>query len=59
VPTITNPDGRPAGDTEGLSTTHLVVTDKRGDVASYTLTIEQTGGNGMVVPGRGFLLNTR
>ncbi len=56
--TITNPDGRPAtGDTEGLSTTHLVVTDKRGDVASYTLTIEQTGGNGMVVPGRGFLLN--
>src|SRR3954468_93584 len=56
--TITNPDARPAtGDTEGLSTTHLVVTDKRGDVASYTLTIEQTGGNGMVVPGRGFLLN--
>jgi gamma-glutamyltranspeptidase/glutathione hydrolase len=55
--TVTNPDGRPAGNTEGLSTTHLVVTDKRGDVASYTLTIEQTGGNGMVVPGRGFLLN--
>ncbi len=26
-------------------------------MASYTLTIEQTGGNGMVVPGRGFLLN--
>jgi gamma-glutamyltranspeptidase / glutathione hydrolase len=56
--TITHPGGRPAGrNTEGLSTTHLVVTDKRGDVASYTLTIEQTGGNGMVVPGRGFLLN--
>lgn len=44
-------------DTEGLSTTHLVVVDKWGDVASYTLTIEQTGGSGIVVPGRGFLLN--
>ena len=31
--------------------------DRWGNVASYTLTIEQTGGNGMVVPGRGFLLN--
>jgi gamma-glutamyltranspeptidase/glutathione hydrolase len=49
---------RPAsGDPEGLSTTHLVTTDRWGNVASYTLTIEQTGGNGMVVPGRGFLLN--
>jgi gamma-glutamyltranspeptidase/glutathione hydrolase len=48
---------RPAGDHEGLSTTHLVTTDRWGNVASYTLTIEQTGGNGMVVPGRGFLLN--
>jgi gamma-glutamyltranspeptidase/glutathione hydrolase len=26
-------------------------------VVEYTLTIEQTGGSGMVVPGRGFLLN--
>ena len=32
-------------------------TDRWGNVVSYTLTIEQTGGNGMVVPGRGFLLN--
>jgi gamma-glutamyltranspeptidase/glutathione hydrolase len=57
-PTITQPDPRRASaDTEGLSTTHLVTADKWGDVASYTLTIEQTGGNGMVVPGRGFLLN--
>jgi gamma-glutamyltranspeptidase / glutathione hydrolase len=49
---------RPAsGDKEGVSTTHLVTTDRWGNVASYTLTIEQTGGNGMVVPGRGFLLN--
>jgi gamma-glutamyltranspeptidase / glutathione hydrolase len=45
------------GDQEGLSTTHLTVADKWGDVASYTLTIEQTGGSGIVVPDRGFLLN--
>jgi gamma-glutamyltranspeptidase/glutathione hydrolase len=55
--TITHPAGAASGDHEGLSTTHLVTTDAWGDVASYTLTIEQTGGNGMVVPGRGFLLN--
>src|SRR6202035_3048441 len=28
-----------------------------GDVVSYTSTIEQLGGSGIVVPGRGFLLN--
>jgi gamma-glutamyltranspeptidase/glutathione hydrolase len=38
-------------------TTHLVVADKWGNVASYTLTIEQTGGSGITVPGYGFLLN--
>jgi gamma-glutamyltranspeptidase/glutathione hydrolase len=38
-------------------TTHLVVTDRWGNVASYTLTIEQTGGSGILVPGYGFLLN--
>jgi gamma-glutamyltranspeptidase/glutathione hydrolase len=42
---------------EGLSTTHLVTADKWGNVASYTLTIEQTGGSGITVPGYGFLLN--
>ena len=41
----------------GTSTTHLVTADRWGDVVSYTLTIEQTGGSGIVVPGRGFLLN--
>ncbi|MEU4289313.1 gamma-glutamyltransferase [Kribbella sp. NPDC026596] len=44
-------------DTEGRSTTHLVAADKWGNVVSYTLTIEQTGGSGITVPGRGFLLN--
>ncbi|WP_316780973.1 gamma-glutamyltransferase [Streptomyces sasae] len=42
---------------EGENTTHLTVADKWGNVVSYTLTIEQTGGSAMTVPGRGFLLN--
>jgi gamma-glutamyltranspeptidase/glutathione hydrolase len=39
------------------STTHLTVADRKGNVVSYTFTIESTGGNGIVVPGYGFLLN--
>ncbi|HEX2772449.1 MAG TPA: gamma-glutamyltransferase, partial [Micromonosporaceae bacterium] len=39
------------------STTNLTVADRWGNVVEYTLTIEATGGNAMVVPGRGFLLN--
>ncbi|MET9181613.1 gamma-glutamyltransferase [Kitasatospora aureofaciens] len=42
---------------EGPNTTHLTVADRWGNVVSYTLTIEQTGGSGITVPGRGFLLN--
>ncbi|WP_344856555.1 gamma-glutamyltransferase [Amycolatopsis ultiminotia] len=42
---------------EGQHTTHLTAADKWGNVVAYTLTIEQEGGSGMVVPGRGFLLN--
>ncbi|MFE5340569.1 gamma-glutamyltransferase [Isoptericola sp. NPDC056578] len=44
-------------DTENVSTTNLTVVDEDGNVVEYTLTIEQTGGSGMLVPGRGFLLN--
>ncbi len=44
-------------DTEGISTTHLTVVDSNGMVVSYTLTIESTGGSGIVVPGYGFILN--
>ena len=40
-----------------MSTTHLTATDRWGNVVAYTLTIEQTGGSGIVVPRRGFLLN--
>src|SRR5215212_4141729 len=39
------------------STTHLVVSDTKGNVVSYTFTIESTGGNAIVVPGFGFLMN--
>jgi gamma-glutamyltranspeptidase/glutathione hydrolase len=42
---------------EGENTTHLTTADRWGNVVAYTLTIEQEGGSGMVVPGRGFLLN--
>jgi gamma-glutamyltranspeptidase/glutathione hydrolase len=42
---------------EGDSTTHLTVADRWGNVVAYTLTIEQTGGSGITVPGRGFILN--
>ncbi len=42
---------------EGENTTHLTAADKWGNVVSYTLTIESTGGSGITVPGRGFLLN--
>jgi gamma-glutamyltranspeptidase/glutathione hydrolase len=48
---------RVGADVEGKSTTHLTVADRRGMVVSYTFTIESTGGNGIVVPGWGFLLN--
>ncbi|WP_433325237.1 gamma-glutamyltransferase [Spirillospora sp. CA-294931] len=42
---------------EGAQTTHLNVTDKHGNVASFTMSIEQLGGSALTVPGRGFLLN--
>ncbi|MDA0673021.1 MAG: gamma-glutamyltransferase [Cyanobacteria bacterium] len=42
---------------EGQSTTHLTVADAQGLMVSYTLTLESTGGSGIVVPGYGFILN--
>nr|WP_043627220.1 gamma-glutamyltransferase family protein [Nonomuraea candida] len=56
------PCARPAGQAapvaqEGPETTHLVAADRWGNVVAYNLTIESTGGNGIVVPGRGVLLN--
>ena len=46
-----------ATSTRAGTTTHLTVSDAEGNVVSYTFTIESTGGNGIVVPGFGFLLN--
>ncbi|MYN07222.1 gamma-glutamyltransferase [Pseudoduganella aquatica] len=42
---------------EGAHTTHLTVSDKDGNIVSYTFTIESWGGSGITVPGYGFLLN--
>jgi len=55
-----DPDAVPDGSVSATrvgSTTNLTVSDRWGNVVDYTFTIEQTGGNGMVVPGYGFLLN--
>ena len=38
-------------------TTHFSVVDKRGNMVSYTTTIEAGWGTGIMVPGYGFLLN--
>ncbi|NLF53252.1 MAG: gamma-glutamyltransferase [Thauera phenolivorans] len=42
---------------EPAHTTHLAVADREGNVVAYTFTIESWGGSGIVVPGRGFILN--
>ena len=42
---------------EGPNTSNLTVADAKGNVVIATFTIEQTGGSGIVVPHRGFLLN--
>jgi gamma-glutamyltranspeptidase/glutathione hydrolase len=38
-------------------TTHFAVVDKWGNIVTYTTTIEQGWGTGIMVPGYGFLLN--
>jgi gamma-glutamyltranspeptidase/glutathione hydrolase len=61
VPAGTPPTAPPQGSAASVdrvgSTTHLSVADRWGNIVAYTFTIEQTGGNGIVVPGYGFLLN--
>jgi gamma-glutamyltranspeptidase/glutathione hydrolase len=50
--------GEPAvTSTRSGSTTHLTVSDRKGNVVSYTFTIESIGGAALLVPGYGFLLN--
>jgi gamma-glutamyltranspeptidase/glutathione hydrolase len=48
---------RVAGGGVEQHTNHLVVSDRWGNVVSYTNTIEQIAGSGMLLPHRGFLLN--
>ncbi len=57
-PTACAPAGPATATAENeVHTNHFVVSDARGNVVSYTNTIEQVGGSDIVVPGRGFLLN--
>ncbi|MEL6552239.1 MAG: gamma-glutamyltransferase [Cyanobacteria bacterium J06621_11] len=57
-PSLTQVEVTPESrDAEGLSTTHLTVVDADGMVVAYTLTIESTGGSGIVVSNYGFILN--
>src|SRR4051794_12062689 len=56
-PGLASPSGSAASVDRVGSTTHLSVADKDGNIVAYTFTIESTGGNGVVVPGYGFLLN--
>lgn len=44
-------------DREDGETTHFTVADKYGNVVSYTTTIEQVFGSGIMVPGYGIILN--
>jgi gamma-glutamyltranspeptidase/glutathione hydrolase len=48
--------GRPAG-TEHLETTHYSVVDAEGNAVAVTYTLNDGYGNGITVPGLGFLLN--
>lgn len=50
-------DRLPAEAEKGLHTTHFSIVDRWGNIVSYTSTIENTWGSGIMVPGYGFLLN--
>ncbi len=59
VPPTASEPARPAAEdtVPDKETTHITTTDAAGNIVAYTCTIEGEGGNGMVVPGYGFLLN--
>lgn len=42
---------------ENISTSHISVVDAQGNAVAMTTTIEHIFGSGLVVPGRGFVLN--
>lgn len=51
-----DPTGPQAADTEA-GTSHISIVDRWGNAASVTTTVESSFGNGVMVPGGGFLLN--
>ncbi len=51
-----DPTGPQEGDSEG-GTSHVSIVDRYGNALSMTTTIESSFGNGVMVPGAGFLLN--
>jgi gamma-glutamyltranspeptidase/glutathione hydrolase len=56
TPSATVKPGRPAG-TESMETTHYSVVDSEGTAVAVTYTLNGGFGNGITVPGLGFLLN--
>jgi gamma-glutamyltranspeptidase/glutathione hydrolase len=50
-------DARRSDPEKGLHTTHFSIIDRWGNIVSYTSTIENTWGSGILVPGYGFMLN--
>ncbi|WP_121745012.1 gamma-glutamyltransferase [Natronorubrum halophilum] len=56
-PGVDAPQATTSPDTKYGSTSHFSVVDGDGNAVSYTSTIEQFMGSGMMVPGRGFMLN--
>jgi gamma-glutamyltranspeptidase/glutathione hydrolase len=50
-------DGVPERPREGANTTHLSVADRNGGIVATTTTLNFSYGNGISVPGAGFLLN--
>lgn len=57
TPSGVAPTRGPSPDRKRGSTTHFSVVDADGNAVSYTSTIEQLMGSGLLVPGRGFMLN--
>lgn len=58
APPGSRPGGRTVAERDGDGhTTHFVVVDARGNIASVTTTLESAFGTGLMVPGYGFLLN--
>jgi gamma-glutamyltranspeptidase/glutathione hydrolase len=56
TPTAEVNPGKPAG-SEGTETTHFSVVDSEGNAVAVTYTLNGGFGNGITVPGLGFLLN--